>query len=270
MDFIGKIMPRYRKRVVHYDSPQPLFHHYNVEKELEVLFDNRVELKNGSSIVIEQTEALVAIDVNSGRFKSEADLEETAYQTNCEAVPEIVRQIRLRDLGGVIVVDFIDMMDEKHRREVEKLMRACLKDDRARIKMGKISQFGILEMTRQRVGPGLKRMLFAHCPHCRGTGLVRSLSSQGLAVLRRLRTTLDRKGITGIEVTVSPEVADYLLNEMRQVLAGMEKDYGKTLTIRREPSFPAEGMNFRMTPLKEESPAPASALKRRKRGGRRP
>ncbi|HHI68015.1 MAG TPA: ribonuclease E/G, partial [Planctomycetes bacterium] len=231
---------------------EPIFHHFGVEAEIETLFDSRIELKSGISIVIEQTEALVAIDVNSGKFKTESDLEETAYLTNMEAVPEIVRQIRLRDLGGMLVIDFIDMMEEKHRKAVEKHLRECLKGDRARIKVGKISQFGMLEMTRQRVGPGLKRMLFSQCPTCRGTGMVRSSSSQGLAVLRRLRATLRRKNVDGVEVTVHPDVADYLLNRKRGALHRLEQETGRFVRIVAEPSFPGEGVHFQALSRKEE------------------
>ncbi len=253
MEFLDKLMPRYRNRIVHYKGGEPIFHHFGVEAEIESLFDNRIELKSGISIVIEQTEALVAIDVNSGKFKTESDLEETAYLTNMEAVPEIVRQIRLRDLGGMLVIDFIDMMEEKHRKAVEKHLRECLKGDRARIKVGKISQFGMLEMTRQRVGPGLKRMLFSQCPTCRGTGMVRSPSSQGLAVLRRLRATLKRKNVEGVEVTVHPDVADYLLNRKRGALHQLEQETGRRVRIVAEPSFPGEGVHFQALSGKEET-----------------
>ncbi len=252
LEFLDKLMPRYRSRIVHYKGGEPIFHHFGVEAEIETLFDNRIELKSGISIVIEQTEALVAIDVNSGKFKTESDLEETAYLTNMEAVPEIVRQIRLRDLGGMLVIDFIDMMEEKHRKAVEKHLRECLKGDRARIKVGKISQFGMLEMTRQRVGPGLKRMLFSQCPTCRGTGMVRSASSQGLAVLRRLRATLRRKNVDGVEVTVHPDVADYLLNRKRGALHQLEQETGRFVRIVAEPSFPGEGVHFQALSRKEE------------------
>ncbi len=254
LEFLDKLMPRFRNRIVHYKGGEPIFHHYGVEAEIETLFDNRIELKSGISIVIEQTEALVAIDVNSGKFKTESDLEETAYLTNMEAIPEIVRQIRLRDLGGMLVIDFIDMMEEKHRKAVEKHLRECLKGDRARVKVGKISQFGMLEMTRQRVGPGLKRMLFAQCPTCRGTGMVRSASSQGLAVLRRLRATLRRKNVDGVEVTVHPDVADYLLNQKRGALFDLERETGRFVRIVPEPSFPGEGVHFQALSRKEEAP----------------
>ncbi len=256
LEFLDKLMPRYRNRIVHYKGGEPIFHHFGVEAEIETLFDNRIELKSGISIVIEQTEALVAIDVNSGKFKTESDLEETAYLTNMEAVPEIVRQIRLRDLGGMLVIDFIDMMEEKHRKAVEKHLRECLKGDRARIKVGKISQFGMLEMTRQRVGPGLKRMLFSQCPTCRGTGMVRSSSSQGLAVLRRLRATLRRKNVDGVEVTVHPDVADYLLNQKRGALHQLEQETGRFVRIVGEPSFPGEGVHFQALSRREEHPLP--------------
>ena len=144
-------------------------------------------MPNGASIVIEQTEALVAIDVNSGKFKPGSTLEETAYRTNLDAIPEIVRQLRLRDLGGLIIIDFIDMLDDRHRRGVERRFRDALKGDRARINTGRISNFGLMELTRQRVGPGLKRTVFQACPTCSGTSLIRTVQSKALSVLRELR-----------------------------------------------------------------------------------
>jgi ribonuclease E len=216
-----------------------------VEKEVEALFQPRVELQNGGSIVIDQTEALVAIDVNSGRFKPGSDLEETAFKTNMEAIPEIVRQLRLRDLGGVIIIDFIDMGEDKHRRSVERRLIDELRGDRSRIKVGRISAFGLLEITRQRVGPGLKRTVFTSCPHCKGTGLTRTVTSKALSVLREVRAILSLKGFSILQVYASPAVADFLANLKRRQVMDLEEVIGKTVLFKAEGSYPIDVVHYR-------------------------
>ncbi len=180
-------------------------------------------LPYGGSIVIEQTEALVAIDVNSGNFRADNNAEETAYQMNLQAAKEIARQLRLRDLGGVIVNDFIDMRDEKHRRGVEKALRDAVKRDRARTKILKISQFGIIEMTRQRIRPSLKKSVYQDCPHCKGTGQVKTFESMSIEVMRLMQLAAHREGIHRMEVKVHAEVAHYLLNRRRKEIAALEE-----------------------------------------------
>jgi ribonuclease E len=204
-EFLQIVMPRYASRIRFFGDTEPLFHRYGIEDEIAKMHAKRLDLPGGGSIVIEQTEALVAIDVNSGNFRADNNAEETAYQMNLRAAKEIARQLRLRDLGGVIVNDFIDMRGEAHRRNVENALRDAMARDRARTKILRISQFGLIEMTRQRIRPSLKRSIFADCSHCRGTGFVKTNESMS------------------IEVTVHSDVANYLLNRKRKELARLEE-----------------------------------------------
>ncbi len=245
VDFAQKLMPHLAERIRLHDVSTPLFSAFGIENEVETLYQSHVELPNGASIVVDQTEALVAIDVNSGRYKPGADLEETAFRTNSDSIPEIVRQLRLRDLGGLIIIDFIDMSLEKHRRSVERRLMAALKGDRARIKVGRISPFGMLEITRQRVGPGLKRTVFMTCPHCKGTGLMRTVQSKALHVLRDLRGILNLKGFSVAQVFLSPQVNDFLVNYKRRSILDLEEAVGKTVVFRAEPSYPVDVVHYR-------------------------
>ncbi len=235
MDFVSRIMPRYRDRIKPYTQSVPIFHAYGIESEMEKLFQRKISLPSGGSIVMDQTEALVAIDVNSGKYRREADLEETAYRTNLEAIPEVVRQIRLRDLGGVIVMDFIDMIEARHRREVERAFREAMKNDRARVKIARISIFGILEMTRQRMGPGLKRVFFNPCIHCDGMGVVKTPEAMSLAVLREVQAAMVRRGFSTVEVTVHPDVEHYLSNVKRHALLSLEEGFQKNIILIGDP-----------------------------------
>lgn len=230
-DFVTRIMPRYRNRVKLYNLTVPVFHNFGIEVELEKLFQRKLPLPSGGSIVIDQAEALVAIDVNSGKYRREADLEETAYRTNLDAIPEIVRQIRLRDLGGVIVIDFIDMIESKHRRDVERSFRDHIRNDRARIKLARISPFGILEMTRQRMGPGLKKALFSPCSHCGGGGMVKTPEAMSLSVLRDVQASLGKSGFSTIEISVHPDVEHYLSNVKRRTLLNLEDRFQKNVIL---------------------------------------
>jgi ribonuclease E len=230
-EFAERVMPRYADRVEVWNEPTPLFHRYGIEAEFEKLFLRKITLANGSSLVFDQAEALVAIDVNSGKAKTEGDLEETAYKTNMEAIPEIVRQIRLRDLGGIVVVDFIDMMESRHRRQVEKAFRDQMHDDRARVKIGKISQFGLLEMTRQRLGPGLQRSLFQPCGSCNGSGYAKAPEAMSLAVLRELTASVRKKGFATVEVALHPDALHYLTNVKRENLLTLEDRSSKNIVV---------------------------------------
>jgi ribonuclease E len=230
-EFLQIVMPRYASRIQHYEGSEPLFHKYGIENEISRIQQRHVPLPHGGSIVIDQTEALVAIDVNSGTFRADNNAEETAYQMNLQAAKEIARQLRLRDLGGVIVNDFIDMREEKHRRGVEKAMRDAVKRDRARTKVLKISPFGIIEMTRQRIRPSLKRSVYHDCPHCEGTGQVKTCESMSIDVMRMLQLAAHRENIQRIQVRVADDVAHYLLNKKRKEISQLEEPGRIQVTI---------------------------------------
>jgi ribonuclease E len=222
-EFLQTVMPRYANRIKLYSDSEPLFHKYGIEDEIARIQQRHVPLPNGGSIVIEQTEALVAIDVNSGNFRADNNAEETAYQMNLLAAKEIARQLRLRDLGGVIVNDFIDMREEKHRRGVEKAMRDAVKRDRARTKILKISAFGIIEMTRQRIRPSLKRSVYQDCPYCLATGQVKTCESMSIDVMRMIQLAAHREHIHRIQIKVAEDVASYLLNKKRKEITRLEE-----------------------------------------------
>jgi ribonuclease E len=217
-DFLGSVMPSFEDSVKFYPGPTPLFHKYNIERQIEGLQAKRVPLRSGGSIIIEQTEALVAIDVNSGKFKGEKNLEETAYRTNLQAAEEIARQVRLRDLGGLIVCDFIDMRESKHRTAVERCLRSQLRRDRARVRVARMSRFALIEMTRQRVRESLKRTTYRQCTHCNGTGYTKSVESMALEVLREIRLRLVEHPKDKVTVVCNPEVADFLRTRKRDSL----------------------------------------------------
>lgn len=231
-EFLGIFSPKARDIVQTYTDAQPIFHRYGVEHELERLHSRHVPLRSGGSLVIDQTEALVAIDVNSGKFRTEDDAETTAYKINIEAADEIPRQLRLRDLGGVIICDFIDMRFEQHRREIERRLIANLKQHKERAKVLRMSQFGIIEMTRQRQRASLTRSVYQDCHHCRGSGLVKTSESVALDVMRLLQLAVTRENIRSIEVSVSPEVAYLLQNRKRSQIHEMEQQYQRAIGIR--------------------------------------
>ena len=243
-DFLSQAYPRLRQRAVYYDGIIPLFHKYKIEDEITKVQSRVVELQGGGSIVIEPTEALVAIDVNSGSYRKQKSAEQTAYNTNMLAAVEIARQLRLRDLGGLIVCDFIDMRSEKHRREVEKAFRTAAKTDRARCKILRISRFGVVEMTRQRMRPSLRSSTYLPCPHCGGAGFIKSLESLAIEIIRLLNLSVSKNQITRIELFVSPEVADYLLNEKRVAIANIEQSSSKRVIIRSDSGYTGEKHNL--------------------------
>lgn len=230
-DFLSIVQPRLKRRVLFYEGKSPLFHRHNIEKEIEKIQSSRVDLKSGGSLVIEQTEALVAIDVNSGSYRKQNNAEQTAFQINLEAAKEIVRQLKLRDLGGLIICDFIDMRDGKNKREVEKVFRDALRTDRSRSRALKMSAFGLIELTRQRMRPSLHSATYLVCPHCKGSGVVKSDESQAIEILRQLRIAAGRKEIKRIEMIVPKEVAAFLQNEKRQMLAKLETEQDKKVAI---------------------------------------
>lgn len=223
-EFLQMVMPRYVHRLQLYEGREPLFHRYGLDDEIAKIHCRSVPLPSGGSIVIDQTEALVAIDVNSGNFRTDDSAEETAYQVNLAAAREIARQLRLRDLGGVIVNDFIDMRKERHRRGVERALRDAVRRDRARTKILRTSPFGLIEMTRQRIRPSLRRSVYRECPACDGTGLVKTAESMAIEVIRMLMLASHRPDTAKIIVTVSDDVAAYLNNRKRRELARLEDD----------------------------------------------
>ncbi len=230
-DFMRMLMPSHAKNVQPYRENQPLFARNGIEHQLDAMFSPQVTLKSGGYIVINQTEALVAIDVNSGRSTREHNIEDTAYQTNLEAADEVARQMRLRDLAGLIVIDFIDMEEKRNNRSVERRLKEALKNDRARIQVGRISHFGLLEMSRQRIRTGVLESTTELCPHCQGTGHVRSPSSVALHVLRSIEDNL-LKGVThDLIVHTRTAVALYILNQKRAHLSELEQRFGLSINI---------------------------------------
>ena len=230
-DFLAMAMPRYKKRAVYYDNPIPLFDKYQIEKELAKISSHTVGLKSGGSIVIEPTEALVAIDVNSGKYRKQTNAEKTAVKINVEAAKEIMRQLRLRDLGGLIICDFIDMREEANRKEVERVFRAEAKKDRARSKILRISTFGIIEMTRQRMGPSLELSTTVDCPYCQGRGIIKSGSAVSVEVIRKINLSVSKPQVETVRVVTSVMLANFLLNENRSIIAEIENKSGKKVVV---------------------------------------
>ena len=234
-DFMRMIMPSHAKNVKHYHDQMPLFARFQVESYLSSMFNPTVQLKSGGYIVIGVTEALVAIDVNSGKATKEGSIEETALKTNLEAAEEVARQLRLRDLAGLIVIDFIDMEERKHNNQVEKRFKEKLKTDRARIQVGRISGFGLLEMSRQRLRPGMLEASTQPCPSCHGTGLIRSEDSLGLTILRQLEEEGVRKRSREVLLKAPVAIANFLMNHKREHIAQIEARYGMAIRIEGDP-----------------------------------
>ncbi|MBI4495526.1 MAG: Rne/Rng family ribonuclease [Deltaproteobacteria bacterium] len=252
-EFFRTFMPRFQNKVKLYGERRPLFSKYELEKQLELIYDRKVPLKSGGSIVIDPTEALVAEDVNSGRATQGRGMEETAFRTNLEAAEEIARQLRLRDLGGLVVIDFIDMWERKHKQEVERSLRLALKRDKARIETGRINRFGLLELSRQRLRPAVTGRSFTICTHCHGTGLVKSIEAAALAVMRKIQAGLAKGGCNRVRAEVPEEVATYLLNQKREELLHLEKQYGLKIQIIGLPGVPSHFHNLEFG--RKESPA---------------
>lgn len=233
-EFFKIALPRTRNKVDLYEEGVPLFHKYGIEREIEQMYSRHVPLPSGGSLVIDSTEAIVAIDVNSGKFREHSDAETTAYKTDMEAADEIPRQLKLRDLGGVIICDFIDLRYERHRRDLEKRLHDNFRKDRAKTKVLRMSQFGIIELTRQRMRPSLKRSIYFDCPHCKGSGLVKTPESMSLDVMRRLAIAAHDQRVARIEMSVCNEVAFYLQNKKRAQLAQLESHSQKRIVVRVE------------------------------------
>ncbi len=239
-DFMRMLMPSHAKSVQPYKDAVPLFAKFGVEAQLDRMLQPQVTLKSGGYIIINQTEALVAIDVNSGRSTKEHSIEDTALQTNLEAADEVARQLRLRDMAGLIVIDFIDMEENRNNRAVEKRLKECLKNDRARIQVGRISHFGLLEMSRQRIRASVLESTMQPCPHCGGTGHIRSDSSVALLVLRAIEEALLKDSRHHITVKTPFNTALYILNHKRQNLSELEAQFGLDITVEADDSVAAQ------------------------------
>jgi len=231
MEFVKIYMPRSKSKLKLYEGSDPLFHQYNVEDQVETVYNKRVDLKCGGYIVIEQTEALVAIDVNSGSYHGKSDPERAALEINLDAAREIARQIRLRDLGGMLVCDFIDMREQSCRNKVEQALSKALERDRARRRMLKISRFGLIEMTRQRMRSSVERSVFDKCPSCKGRGYVKSAESMAISLLRELRVYAGKSKGQNLTLSVHPKVEEYLQNRKRVELTSLEQSYEVHINI---------------------------------------
>jgi ribonuclease E len=243
--------PRAKNRVDLYENPVPLFHQANIEREIEMMYSRHVPLPSGGSLVIDSTEAVVAIDVNSGKFRDHNDAEMTAFKTDMEAADEIPRQLKLRDLGGVIICDFIDLRFERHRRELEERLFENFKNDRAKTKVLRMSQFGIIEITRQRMRPSLKRSIYFDCPHCKGAGLIKTPESLNLDVMRKLAIALDDQRVVRAELSVCSDIAFYLLNNKRAALTDLETRTGKKVLIRTDAKLALDELKFELFDIRD-------------------
>ena len=236
-EFFRMIMPKFEKILTHYTEDKPLFHKYGLEREIEQINTRKIPLQRGGSIIIEQTEALVAIDVNSGKFKEETDPEETAFKTNLKAAKEVARQIRLRDLGGVIVIDFIDMREESHVHAIEKVLNDALKRDKAKTKALRMSKFCTIELTRQRVRHSLRDVLFEECKFCHGTGYSKTVESLCLSTMRDIKFAIPSPQIAKVEIMTDTSVANYLHNQKRKQVIEIEETYNKKIHILGVPNY---------------------------------
>jgi len=248
-DFMASVMPQNLRKLKFYEDPTPLFNRYQIESQIEGAYERQVRLPSGGSIVVDQTEALTAIDVNSSRATKGSDIEETAFNTNLEAADEVARQMRLRDLGGLVVIDFIDMGSGKHQRLVEERLQNALKQDRARVQIGRISRFGLLEMSRQRLRPSLGESSQIICPRCDGHGRMRSVESLSLSILRLAEEHAMKENTAQVLVQAPPEIANYLLNEKRRALIEIEQRHEAPIVIVADDQL--ETPHFNISRLRE-------------------
>lgn len=251
-EFLRIISPRHQGTVKMYKGDGPICGKYNLEEQIEQIYKKKVPLKSGGHLLIDQTEALVAVDVNSGRTSSDGALEEMVFKVNMEAATEIPRQLRLRDLGGLIVIDFIDMRDNRHAREVERRLKEEFKKDKAKITVGRISRFGLLELSRQHIGLNIMRGTYKSCAHCHGSGLIRSPEATALSYFRKIWASLATKKPAVVKGTFSVEVANYLLNRKRVEIMRLEERYQANIAIEASTAIqPDEGL-LEYTPREKE------------------
>ncbi len=251
-DFFDAILPTKKKCVKLYQGDRPIFNKYNLEEQIENIFRRRVPLPSGGAIIFDTTEALTAVDVNSGKMKGESHIEDTATKANVEAAQEIARQLRLRDLGGLVVIDFIDMRASKHIRQVEKAFKDSLKKDKARYDVTRISMLGLLELSRERMNPEKSSLRYTDCPTCDGTGSIKTIEAAALQALRRLQTRVVRGDLENVELQLPPDVAEYLLNQKREDLTGLEERYKTRILVKGDPAMSRDGCEVR-TVAREKS-----------------
>ena len=257
--FFKRTMPQYQQVIKHYIGKKPLFSKYQTDEQIDRIYARKVSLPSGGAIVLDQTEALVAVDVNSGKTSGEG-VEDMAFKANMEAAEEVARQLRLRDLAGLIVIDFIDMKRETHNKAVMEQLVDCLKEDKARMEVGKINRFGVLVMTRQRLRPSLQHVTHETCPTCQGTGQVKSIEALALSVVRRLKSMLSRDGVSEVRVKLAPAVAMAVLNQKRKDLADIEEAHDTRILILADPEVGYGEMAAEIERREEEvseKPAPA-------------
>ncbi len=257
MLFVDQVMPHFSSRVKRYDNEVPLFNRYQIEGQIESAFQREVRLPSGGSIVIDVTEALISIDINSSRATKGSDIEETALNTNLEAAEEIARQLRLRDMGGLIVIDFIDMMSPKNQRAIEDKMREVLQVDRARVQVGRISRFGLMEMSRQRIRPSLRETSSIVCPRCQGLGTIRDVESSSLAIMRLVEEEALKETSAEIRAFVPVLVSSFLLNEKRDAVTEIEKRCGVRIVV--VPSPDMETPHYRVERIRSNEQEGSSA-----------
>jgi ribonuclease E len=250
-EFVGQVMPRYRSRVRLYEENQPIFTHHGIDQQVNDTLAREVKLKSGGSIVIEQLEALVAIDVNSGKATDTANIEETAYKTNLEAADEVARQLRLRDLGGLIVIDFIDMIDKRHRNAVERRLQDAVATDKARIELGRLSKFGLLEMSRQRLRASLTSHAHIKCEHCHGTGDIKNPELVALEALRKIQAAVVVGHVAKVKARLPSVPAFFLLNNKRGFIADLEKEHGVQVLILPDGRLRPDEYEFEMEGVRD-------------------
>jgi ribonuclease E len=263
-DFLRAVAPQRLRVLQLYQDKLPIFTRYRLEEQIDRIYQEGVPLKSGGSIVINPTEALVAIDVNSGRSLGQKELEETAFKTNLEAAEEVARQLRLRDLGGLVVIDFIDMKDKKHQKEVEHALRQSLKKDKARVTVGHMSKFGLLELSRQRLRPAVETTTYAPCPSCQGQGRIKSVNALSLSLLRQIGSQATQNLLQEVRAVVPLEVANFLLNQKRKDLLALEEQHHLKIFITAKQGLDPEEMQVEF--VKREASEASPPAERAKKG----